>query len=97
MHQSLIGKDLTAKAAEYPQELVQAYAVLTVKAFKVTLFKVTLQMEWWRHQLEVKKEEVTAAQKSWLASKMKMMKNQLPHTNLHEPWRAVFIERSMDG
>ena len=76
VHQSLIGKDLTAKAAEYPQELVQAYAVLAVKAFKVTL-----QMEWWRHQLKVKKEEVTAAQKSWLVSKMK---NQLPPTNLGE-------------
>ena len=69
-HQALVGKHLTAKAAEYPQELAKAYAKLVVKAFKVTM-----QMEWWRHQLRMKSEEVSAAQKNWIASKMK---KQLP-------------------
>eukprot|EP00435_Cladocopium_sp_Y103_P055471 s826_g18.t1 len=71
-HQSLIGKALTSRAAEYPQLLAQAYAVLVVKTFKTTL-----QMEWWRHVLKVKKAEVSDAQMRWLASKNK---RQIPPT-----------------
>ena len=36
-HQALIGKDLTAKAAEYQSGLVKAYAVLVARAFRTTL------------------------------------------------------------
>lgn len=73
-HQSLIGKALTARVAEHPEKLTKVYAVLVAKAFKTTL-----QMEWWRHQLRVKQEKVSAAQKNWIASKMK---KQVPPTSL---------------
>eukprot|EP00435_Cladocopium_sp_Y103_P021609 s565_g5.t1 len=75
-HQSLIGKALTSKAAEYPQLLAQAYALLVVRTFKTTL-----QMEWWRHVLKVKSAEVSEAQKRWLASKNK---RQLPPAPTHD-------------
>jgi hypothetical protein len=65
-HQALVGKDMTSRAAEYPEELCRAYAVLVVKTFKTTL-----QMEWWREALKRKKEEVSDAQVRWLASKGK--------------------------
>ena len=75
-HQALVGKELTSRAAEYPEGLTKAYASLVVKSFKTTL-----QMEWWRFQLKMKKEEVSIAQKNWLASKQK---RQLPPTSVGE-------------
>ena len=69
-HQSLVGKNMTARAAEYPEELCKAYAALVIKSFKTTI-----QMEWWRATLKRKKEEVSEAQLRWLASKAK---RQLP-------------------
>ena len=92
-HQSLVGKALTARAAEYPEGLARAYALLVVKSFKTTL-----QMEWWRFQLKVKKEEVSTAQADWLASKQK---KQLPPTNLGElasskrAWSAEDVENEL--
>jgi len=65
-HQALIGKNMTSRAAEYPEELCRAYAALVVRTFKTTL-----QMEWWREALKRKKEEVSEAQVRWLASKGK--------------------------
>lgn len=92
-HRSLVGKALTARAAEYPEGLARAYALLVVKSFKTTL-----QMEWWRFQLKVKKEEVSTAQANWLASKQK---KQLPPTNLGElasskrAWSAEDVENEL--
>ena len=65
-HEALVGKEKTAKAAEYPVAFCEQYAELVVAAFKVTL-----QLEWWRNMLKVKKEAVSEAQKKWLVSKEK--------------------------
>ena len=86
-HQALVGKDLTAKAAEYPSGLVKAYAMLVARAFKTTL-----QMEWWRHQMKVKKEEVTTAQKKWIESKMKKQLPPAPLGDLSSSKRAWMAE-----
>lgn len=88
-----MGKALTSRAAEYPEGLARAYALLVAKSFKTTL-----QMEWWRFQLKVKKEEVSAVQVNWLASKQK---KQLPPTNLGElasskrAWSAEDVENEL--
>ena len=65
-HVQLVGKDMTSMAAEYPKKLGETYADLLVQSFKLTL-----QLEWWRNQLRVKKEVVSDAQRSWIASKEK--------------------------
>ena len=57
---------MTANAAEYPEELCQAYATLVVRTFKTVL-----QMEWWRFMVKKKSGEVSEAQLRWLASKDK--------------------------
>ena len=90
-HQALIGKQLTSRAAAYPEQLAKEYAMLVVMTFKTTL-----QMEWWRHQLKVKSEEVSIAQKNWLASKQK---KQMPPTTVQDltsskrAWLAEEVEK----
>ena len=66
VHESLVGKEKTSKAAQYPEELAECYARLIINAFKLTV-----QLEWWRHMLKVKKEEVSSLQQKWLESKEK--------------------------
>ena len=65
-HESLVGKEKTARAAKYPEELATEVAKLIVDAWKLTL-----QLEFWRLMLESKKEEVTSLQAKWLESKEK--------------------------
>ena len=65
-HEVLIGKEKTARAAEYPWLLGVAYAKLLVASFKTTL-----QLEWWRHNLKVKTGEVNELQRKFLESKEK--------------------------
>eukprot|EP00435_Cladocopium_sp_Y103_P057754 s1878_g20.t1 len=49
------------KAREYPADLVELVA-----AEVVTMWKRTLSLEWWRHQMEVNPQGVDELQKSWL-------------------------------
>ena len=65
-HESLVGKELTSKAAKYPVDLATALARLIIDAWKLTL-----QLEFWRLMLEVKKEQVSSLQLKWLESKEK--------------------------
>ena len=65
-HDPLLGKRKTSEAARYPAELCQTYADLVIK-----VFKVTLNLEWWRFQEESKKTEVNRLQKNWLNSKLR--------------------------
>ena len=90
-HQALIGKNMTSRAAEYPEELCKAYAALVVKTFKTTI-----QMEWWRSVLRKKKEEVSDAQLRWLASKAK---RQLPPVTTQDlsASRRVWMADNVDA
>eukprot|EP00435_Cladocopium_sp_Y103_P065495 s591_g27.t1 len=49
------------RAREYPADLVELVAVEVV-----TMWKRTLSLEWWRHQMEVNPQGVNELQKSWL-------------------------------
>ena len=69
VHQALVGKEKTAKAAEYPWQLCVAYAKLIVASFKTTL-----QLEWWRHAMQVKASEVNDLQRKFINSKEKKQK-----------------------
>ena len=64
VHEALVGKAKTVAAAEYTEQFGMEYAKLVVASFKLTL-----QLEWWRHMVRVKASEVSQAQISWLASK----------------------------
>ena len=70
-HQPLVGKERTELAAEYPAELCREVAQLIVKAWKRTL-----DLEWWRFQVQNKKTEVSALQLKWLESKERQQKEQ---------------------
>ena len=65
-HETLVGKQRTARAAKYPWELCLAYAELVVKTFKTTI-----NLEWWRHVESTKKKEVNELQKNWASSKLR--------------------------
>ena len=64
VHDALLGKDRTARAAEYPIGLAQKYAKLVIK-----VFKQNLQLEWWRFQLHTKKAVVSKLQANWMKSR----------------------------
>ena len=64
IHTSLIGKRLTARAAEYPTQLCEAVAKLVVN-----VWKRTLNLEWWWYQVETKSQEVSHLQKAWLGKR----------------------------
>ena len=65
-HEALIGKDKTAQAAEYPEELALEYGKLVIKAFRAAL-----NLEWWRSQEKMKRGELNDAQKRWVIAKEK--------------------------
>ena len=65
-HQSLVGKDRTAPAAEYPEELCLEYAKLVIRAFRTVL-----NLEWWRAQEKIMKVTLTEAQRNWVLNKEK--------------------------
>ena len=60
-HVPLVGKQMTSLAAEYPQGLAEAVAKEVVVSWKKTL-----NLEWWRYQIETKSQEVGELQKKWL-------------------------------
>ena len=64
-----MGKLLTEQASEYPTELCVAYAKLVIKAWKLTV-----ELEWWRHMLANKASEVSDLQVKWLESKQQEQK-----------------------
>ena len=65
-HETLVGKNKTAKAAEYPSVLAMEVARMVVKAFRTTL-----ELEWWRHKEKTSKEELSKAKQQWATSKAK--------------------------
>ena len=81
--QQLVGKELTEKAAEYPDELCTEYAKLMVKSWKRTL-----DLEWWRYQVANKRSEVSALQFKWWESKEKLQQKEqaAPRTSVKRAW-----------
>eukprot|EP00435_Cladocopium_sp_Y103_P014598 s616_g3.t1 len=65
-HQPLVGKERTSKAGRYPNDLALEYAKLVIQAWRVTL-----NLEWWRHLERFKRAELTQAQLGWIRSKEK--------------------------
>ena len=65
-HEPLVGKAKTEPAGAYPTELCQAVAEAIVKTWKRIL-----NLEWWRHELEMKGNEVSQLQKLWLENEEK--------------------------
>ena len=65
-HTSLVGKRKTAPAAEYPAALAETIAVEVV-----AVWKKTLNLEWWRFQVETKSKIVNDLQKAWLENEEK--------------------------
>ena len=59
VHTSVVGKHLTASAAEYPTLLCE-----TVAKMVVNVWKKTLNLEWWRYRVETKAEEVNQLQQA---------------------------------
>ena len=84
-HESLVGKEKTSKAAQYPEELAEAYAKLVIQAFKLTL-----QLEWWRHMVKIKQDEVSHLQKKWLESKEKKQVGYNPDMDGSDPSKRAW-------
>ena len=58
IHTSLLGKSLASKAAEYLAMLCEAVSKLVVN-----VWKKTLNLEWWRYQVETKSDEVNSCRR----------------------------------
>ena len=69
-HQSLVGKQRTEAAGEYPVELANIIAKNIVATWKRTL-----SLEFWRHRLAVKQDEVSELQKKWVVNEEKRTSN----------------------
>ncbi len=65
-HMTLTGKSKTEKAAEYTRELSEAVAIQVVN-----VWKRVANLEWWRHLVETKGQEVGELQKEWLSNEDK--------------------------
>ena len=74
-HVALVGKQLTASAAQYPAALAEAVAVEVVG-----VWKKTLNLEWWRFKLETKSQEVSDLQKAWLENEDKKSRGETERT-----------------
>ena len=72
IHEKLVGKFKTEESGAYPELLCEEIAKKVVRAFKRCL-----NLEWWRHQLRVKGEEVSSLQKKWLENEEKKRKANL--------------------
>ena len=68
-HESLVGKSKTEAAGEYPQELCEEVAKLVV-----SVWKRILSLEFWRHQMKVRGDEVSELQKKWTINEMARVK-----------------------
>ena len=66
-HESLIGKEKTSKAAQYPTELCMEHAKLLIRKFR-TVF----ELEWWRHQHKKKQTSFNSVQEKWAASRERL-------------------------
>ena len=66
VHETLVGKKRTEAAGEYPAELANIVAKNIVATWKRTL-----SLEFWRHQMKVKQEEVSSLQKKWVENEEK--------------------------
>ena len=63
-HITLLGKNRTSAAAEYPETLAKKYAALVVK-----VFKQNLQLEFWRYKMQSKEQELSQLQLNWMKSR----------------------------
>ena len=70
-HQSLVGKQRTEAAGEYPVELANIIIAKNI----VATWKRTLSLEFWRHRLAVKQDEVSELQKKWVLNEEKRTSN----------------------
>ena len=68
-HVPVIGKTQTEAAGAYPPELASEVAKRIVATWKRIL-----NLEWWRHRIEVGESEVSELQKKWLANEEKRRK-----------------------
>ena len=68
-HESLVGKSKAEAAGEYPQELCDEVAKLVV-----SVWKRILSLEFWRHQMKVRGDEVSELQKKWTLNEMARVK-----------------------
>ena len=64
-----MGKAKTEAADEYPQELCEEVAKLVV-----SVWKRILSLEFWRHQMKVRGDEVSELQKKWTINEMARVK-----------------------
>ena len=65
-HEALVGKRMTEAAGEYPTELANMVAKNIVATWKRIL-----SLEFWRHKMKVKEEEVSTLQKKWVENEEK--------------------------
>ena len=65
-HESLVGKEKTARAAKYPNQLAMEVARMVIKAFRTTL-----DLEWRRHQQKQVEKDLNEAKRNWVAAKEK--------------------------
>ena len=65
-HEALVGKKMTEAAGECPVELANIVAKNIVATWKRTL-----NLEFWRHKMKVKEEEVSTLQKKWVENEEK--------------------------
>ena len=84
-HEPLVGKEMTAKAAKYPDALAEEIAKLVIDAWKLTL-----QLEYWRLMLESKKEQVSSLQLKWLQSKEKKQTGEKGRAGMLEASKRVW-------
>eukprot|EP00435_Cladocopium_sp_Y103_P052211 s157_g16.t1 len=89
-HAPLVGKSMTAKAAEYPWALCEAVATEVV-----AIWKKTLNLEWWRFQMETKAQEVNELQKAWLKNEEKKERGDTSRTPASK--RAASIAFKIDN
>eukprot|EP00438_Fugacium_kawagutii_P030046 Skav201342 [mRNA] locus=scaffold1389:347636:350773:+ [translate_table: standard] len=68
-HVPVVGKNQTEKAGAYPEELAKEVAVMVVNSWKRTV-----SLEWWRHMMQVKSQEVNHLQRLWLQNEEKRRK-----------------------
>ena len=77
-HQSLVGKQCTEAAGEYPAELANIIAKNIVATWKRTL-----NLEFWRYKLAMKQDEVSELQKKWVVNEEKRTNNLSQKRTIH--------------
>ena len=85
VHEPLVGAKRTSLVAQYPRKLCEEYCKLVV-----TAFKHTLQLEYWRHKLTTKTEEVSELKKKWLLSKERIYQGPPEGRQVADPSKRVW-------